>query len=340
MNFYTRRKTYLLGFFVVFFSCFGFFLYQFYTGCQTSRADNPGVFRVERSTSARSFVRLLKTQHMVRSEAWFLISLRLRGLSTKLQAGYYQIQPGESAEHLLQRVVQGDRLKMRFQIIEGTHWSQILTNLTKAPYLSFNLGYLFEINAKKLCTVTCAQNIQTIEGLLLADTYQYEAGSSAKPMLLLAHQHLTGYLLKAWNERESSLPYQTPYELLIAASILEKETAISSERHLISGVIVNRLIKKMPLQMDPTVIYGLESRYHGTLAHDDLKDDSPYNTYRHRGLPPTPIAMVSRDAIDAAAHPAKTQYLYFVAKGDGTHVFSETYNGQREAIRHYIRNES
>lgn len=337
MKHHTRRAAYLFGFCVVLFGCLGFFFNKFYTPFHTSHRETSRIFQVDRSTSARTFVHFLKTQHLIHSETWFLVWLRLRGLSTQLQAGIYQIQAGESAEHLLQRVVHGDVLKERFQMIEGTTWSQIQTNLRQAPYLNFQKEDFTGIDASELCPVSCHQNTGTIEGLLLADTYQYEAGRSAKAMLLLAHQHLNTYVLQTWKEREATLPYHTPYELLIAASILEKESARSTERHLISGVIVNRLMKHMPLQMDPTVIYGLGDRYSGTLSHHDLQDDSPYNTYRHRGLPPTPIAMVGRDAIEAAAHPTKTKYLYFVAKGDGTHVFSETYDAQRAAIRHYMR---
>ena len=133
------------------------------------------------------------------------------------------------------------------------------------------------------------------------------------------------------------LPYQTAYEMLIAASIIEKETAIPKERRLIAGIIINRLRKHMPLQMDPTVIYALGSQYHGTLRREDLQIDSPFNSYLHRGLPPTPIAMVDKDAIDAAAHPEPTDYLYFVATGNGSHHFSVNYEEQKQAIQYYLR---
>lgn len=349
--------------------CFfiGFFYYQFAKKPNKTSDQQTVIFQVDRSTSARSFVNLLKKHHLIQSEAWFLAKLRLGGLSTQLQAGIYQINPGESAEHLLERVVHGDVLKERFQIIEGTTWTQVQTNLKKAPYLTFQHEDIADINTKNLqchanqlkvasvstkrsepiarsveqLTALCQESnppeLSELEGLFLADTYQYEAGSHAKAMLYAAHQHLYDYLLQAWKKRAAWLPYRTPYELLIAASILEKESAISDERRLISGVIVNRLAQNMPLQMDPTVIYGLGSRYTGSLSHEDLQDNSPYNTYRNRGLPPAPIAMVGRDAIDAAADPIQTKNLYFVAKGDGTHVFSETYEKQREAIQRYMR---
>ena len=131
------------------------------------------------------------------------------------------------------------------------------------------------------------------------------------------------------------MPYQSPYELLIAASIIEKESALPAERRLISGVIVNRLHKHMPLQMDPTVIYALGPSYKGSLSHEQLSIDSPYNTYQYRGLPPTPIAAVSRDALNAARDPDTQGYLYFVAKGDGSHAFSLNYLAHRQAIQRY-----
>lgn len=292
------------------------------------------VFQVDRSTTAKKFVHFLKTQNLIRCEICFLSQLRLRHLSTHLKAGFYQIHAGESAEDILQRVVRGEVMQARFTIVEGTTWLQIEAHLKQAPYLHFSSEDVAQIEKSDLQI-----NIPSpvLEGLFLADTYQYVAGGSAKQMLQRAHQNLNDYLLKAWQNRATDLPYHSPYELLIVASILEKETALSTERHMISGVIVNRLLKHMPLQMDPTVIYGLGSRYTGILLHADLQDNSPYNTYRHQGLPPTPIAMVGRDAIDAAAHPEKTPNLYFVAKGDGTHVFSETYEAQRQAIQRYIR---
>ncbi len=298
------------------------------------RVKAPIIFQVDRHTTAKNFVHFLKTQNLIRCEMCFLSQLRLRGLATQLKAGFYQIETGESAEGILKRVLQGDVMKARFTIVEGTTWLQIEAHLKQAPYLHFTPEDIVQVDMTNLQSQIPPN---ALEGLFLADTYQYIAGGSAKPILQRAHQDLSDYLLKSWQSRDADLPYHSPYELLIAASILEKETAISTERHMISGVIMNRLLKHMPLQMDPTVIYGLGARYNGVLLHADLQDNSPYNTYRHQGLPPTPIAMVGRDAIDAAAHPEKTKNLYFVAKGDGTHVFSETYEAQRRAIQRYIR---
>lgn len=280
---------------------------------------------IDKNSSAFGFARALKSKQLIQSDRLFLLLIRLQGLSHHLKAGIYQIKPGESAQQLLKRVVAGDVLVESFTIIEGTTLSQVKANLASAQHLKYN------VNDWQLIT----DSHPNPEGLLLADTYNYNAGSDAKHLLQLANQNLVQYLNASWQNRAPGLPYKSPYELLIAASILEKEAALASEKKIISGVIVNRLKKFMPLQMDPTVIYALGNNYNGKLGHHDLDIDSPYNTYRYRGLPPTPIAMVGKEAIDAAAHPQPTNYLYFVAKGDGSHYFSATYEEQKEAIARY-----
>ncbi len=254
-------------------------------------------------------------------------TLVFRGLARKLKTGVYKINPNESVLNFLERVIAGDVLQLNFSIIEGSKYAQVLKNISTAPYLSNTVGRSPVLRPKR------ANN----EGLLLADTYQYDAGSDSAQLLNTANTCLLNYLAEVWQHRDLDLPYKNSYELLIAASILEKETALATERRLIAGVISNRLKKRMPLQMDPTVIYGLGERYKGNLTHQDMQDDSPYNTYKYRGLPPTPIAIVGKQSLWAAAHPEPTNYLYFVAKGDGSHVFSETYTLQKAAIKNLLR---
>lgn len=283
------------------------------------------IVRLDTASSATAFVRTLSVQHLIESKRLFLYLIRIQGLTLQLKSGIYQVNPGESAQHFLFRVVVGDVLTESFPIIEGTTQAQISARLALAPYLTYHE------------TDWQAVGPTNAEGLLLADTYHYNAGSSSRDLLARAHANLEQYLNASWAHRAPELPYKTPYELLIAASILEKETARPDEKRLISGVIVNRLRQYMPLQMDPTVIYGLGAAYTGKLTHENLRIDSLYNTYRYRGLPPTPIAMVGKDAIDAAAHPTRTDYLYFVAVGDGTHYFSSTYEQQKQAITRFLR---
>lgn len=290
-----------------------------------SKQSSPMILCLDRSASASQFVTLLKNKKLIHSSRIFLLIIRLEGLSHKLKAGVYQINPGESATELLHRVIAGDVLTRNFTIIEGTTRQKVAQDLMKTEYLVYRPQDWSAIQG----------NYSSSEGLLLADTYQYRGGSSSRLLLEQAHNNLMSYLNTSWNNRAPDLPYRNAYELLIAASIIEKETAIAEERKLISGVMVNRLKKRMPLQMDPTVIYGLGAQYKGKLAHNDLLIDSPYNSYLYRGLPPTPIAMVGKEAIDAAAHPQLSNYLYFVAKGDGSHQFSENYQQQKQAINQY-----
>ncbi|WP_019216953.1 endolytic transglycosylase MltG [Legionella tunisiensis] len=314
-----------LALLLVVFTVIGYDIYKLLAKPMVSSASAPITITIDKNSSASGFVRALKSKQLIQSDRLFLLLIRVQGLSHHIKAGIYQIKYGESAQQLLKRVVAGDVLVEAFTIIEGTTLSQVKANLATAQYLKYN------VNDWQLITGPHPNS----EGLLLADTYHYNAGSDAKHLLQLANQNLVQYLNDSWLNRDPGLPYKSPYELLIAASILEKEAALASERKIISGVIVNRLKKFMPLQMDPTVIYALGNNYNGKLGHHDLDIDSPYNTYRYRGLPPTPIAMVGKEAIDAAAHPLITNYLYFVAKGDGSHYFSATYEEQKEAVARY-----
>lgn len=284
------------------------------------------IIQLDKNTSAVSFVHLLERNKLIQSPRLFLLYIRLHGFSKHLKAGVYEIKVGETARQFLQRVLDGDVLMLPFRISDGTTQRNIAAQLEHLPYLIQQPDDWAAI----------ATGHSSAEGLLLADTYHYEAGSRSAQLLLTAHTHLMQFLDKCWTTRNANLPYKTPYEMLIAASIIEKEASKPDEKRLISGIIMNRLLKRMPLQMDPTVIYALGAQFQGKLTHQDLSIDSPYNTYKYYGLPPTPIAMVGRDAIDAAAHPTITQYLYFVADGSGGHHFSETYVQQRKAITEYM----
>lgn len=288
------------------------------------------IITIERSASAYQVVNLLKEKKLIHSTRFLLLIIRYKGLSHQIKAGVYLLKPGETVIELLQRIVAGDVIKQKFTIIEGTTQNKVAQDLMKAPYLHYHPEDWLGIQG----------NYPNSEGLLLADTYQYQGGSSSKELLEHAHGNLLSYLNDAWSHRASDLPYRNAYELLIAASIIEKESALPQERKLISGVIVNRLKKSMPLQMDPTVVYALGADYKGKLSHNDLYVKSPYNSYINKGLPPTPIAMVGKESIDAAAHPQPSQYLYFVARGDGSHQFSETYEQQRKAINQYQRKDN
>lgn len=286
--------------------------------------DVTTIIEIKKTTSAATFVNTLFINKLISSPRLLLLLMRLEGKTKQLKAGIYQVYPGESFQHLMNKVVGGDVLKELFHVIEGTTQKQIALNLSKAPYLLYHDVDWLEISARA-------------EGLLLAESYLYNAGSDGKTLLKRANASLMRVLNEVWLHRAESLPYKSSYELLIAASIIEKEAAIPAEKRIISSVIVNRLHKNIRLQMDPTVIYALGDKYHGVLSRRDLNIDSPYNTYKYSGLPPTPIAMVGMDALSAAAHPDVTAYLYYVARGDGSHEFSKTYEEQRAAILRYIK---
>lgn len=286
----------------------------------------PYVVVVQHSMSATQLLQKLFEQHMISSPKLLLWIMRIDQLSHHLKAGVYQVNPGEYPLEFIHRVVRGDVMHFNFTVIAGTTQKKVSDDLRKAAYLEYNPS----------CWTLIGASHPNAEGLLLADTYQYQGGSNAATLLYKAHKSLMTYLNQVWETRAQELPYKTPYDLLIAASIIEKETAIPQERALIAGVVINRLRYHMPLQMDPTVIYALGDAYRGSLTHEDLLVDSPYNLYQHKGLPPTPIAMVGKEALNAAAHPVLSKYLYFVAKGDGSHQFSVTYEEQRRAINQYM----
>jgi len=310
-----NRRTAWVGVGIAGFFCI-FFAHAFYQIIYTPMSSR-AIFQVQPTTSANAFVRNLTQHHWVRYPRLFLLLIRCEGLSSQLKTGFYQMKPDESAHQFLYRVVSGDVLHLPFQIIDGMTKTQVVLKMRSLPYLNYQENYVPE------------------EGSLLAETYYYTAGTDSQTLLQQAKMALNHFLATTWAQRAPDLPYHSSYELLIAASILEKEACDRQERSLIAGVIMNRLKYHMPLQMDPTVIYALGPAYHGHLSHDDLKIDSPYNTYRYRGLPPTPIAMVGKEAMLAAAHPTRSDYLYFVARGDGRHVFSTDYESQKQAIQRY-----
>ena len=221
---------------------------------------SPVIIVLDKSATASQFVNTLKNKKLIKSSKLLLFIIRMEHASQRLKAGIYQINPGETAIQLVNRVVAGDVMTFNFTIIEGSNQKKISQDLMHAPYLEYQPDTWGLITQKHT----------NAEGLLLADTYQYSGGVNAQVLLEKANHNLMNYLNDSWAHRAPNLPYKTPYELLIAASIIEKETAIPQERKLISGVMINRIKKYMPLQMDPTVIYGLGDAYKGTLSHQGV----------------------------------------------------------------------
>jgi UPF0755 protein len=247
-----------------------------------------------------------------------------------IQAGEYWIEPEDTALSLLRKFNRGQIVVYKITFPEGWNFNQWLQYLAEIPQFSqvASMGHKALLEALNI-------DIEHPEGWFFPDTYSYSKHNTVFDILNQAHRRMLVELDDAWQSRASDLPYKTPFEALIMASIIEKETGLASERSAIAGVFVRRLLKGMRLQTDPTVIYGMGDRYQGNLRHRDLQQKTAYNTYRIDGLPPTPIAMPGAASIRAALHPAQGSSLYFVARGDGSHHFSDTMSEHNKAVQHY-----
>jgi peptidoglycan lytic transglycosylase G len=256
---------------------------------------------------------------------------RLWGDADAIRAGEYRVEPGMSVAKLLELLKSGKVLMHSLTLVEGWTFAQVLLSVENDASLSHALrGSNADTVMSKL-----GHSGQNPEGLFYPNTYQFPKGTSDIAFLERAYQTMQDHLESAWQNRAPGLPYKSPYDALIMASIIEKETAQPQERGQIAGVFVRRLQIGMKLQTDPTVIYGLGEQYHGKITYKDLRTDTPYNTYTRSGLPPTPICMPSLASIEAALHPTPGDALYFVARGDGTHQFSATLAEQTAAVQKY-----
>ncbi len=247
-----------------------------------------------------------------------------------LKAGEYQFHPELNVLEVLKKIVDGKSIDHQIQFIEGWTFKDFLAELRTKPNLEQTLDGIEADSVLEHLGMSESHP----EGWFFPDTYNYNSGQSDVSVLLRANAAMKEILEREWENRSPDLPYKTAYEGLIAASIIQKESSVNEEYPIIGGVIVNRLNKRMRLQMDPTVIYGLGGS-DSPLKRSELDRDTPYNTYTRYGLPPTPIAMPGLAAIQAAARPAETTYLYFVSRGDGTHQFSDTIDEHLKAVRAY-----
>jgi UPF0755 protein len=292
-------------------------------------------FEIVAGMSFHSVSEQLAERRIIDHPALFRVYARWKGQAASIQAGEYLIEAGTTPVDLLKQFTSGDVRLYAFTIIEGWNQWELLEALRNSPDIESSLteedwpGLLEELGASAAHP----------EGLFLPETYHFPRGTSDRDLLKQAYEHMQSALAEEWSLRDSELPIGTPYEALILASIVEKETARADERARIAGVFVRRLQKRMRLQTDPTVIYGIGKDFNGNLTRRDLQTDTPYNTYTRRGLPPTPIALPGRDAIHAALHPADGEELYFVATGlgDGSHAFSRTKEEHDRAVADYLR---
>jgi UPF0755 protein len=258
---------------------------------------------------------------------------RLRGNATRIRAGEYQLAPGTTPLSLVDKLVSGQVFQHQLTIVEGWRFADLLTAVR--AHAAIRAGTL---DGGEIMAALGEPGVHP-EGQFFPDTYFFPRGTTDLELLRTAHEALREHLAKAWEARAPDIQVRTPYEALILASIIEKETALPAERGLISGVFQQRLRRNMRLQTDPTVIYGLGVGFDGNLRRQDLDRDTPYNTYKRAGLPPTPIALPSNASLEAAVRPERTDALYFVAtgRGDGSHYFSATLEEHERAVRDYLR---
>lgn len=288
-------------------------------------------FVVEPGDTMGALSRRMANSGLIKNPRLMDILARLSGADESIHAGEYEFALENSPTAILLKLRTGQTLKYQLTLPEGIALAQALRLIQTSEGI---VSVLSGVSDQRVLDLVAP--FTTGEGYFLPETYQYERGFTDLAILEQAHGLMNTVLGDVWQARDPSLPYESPYEVLVMASIIEKETGVAFERPEIAGVFVRRIQKGMRLQTDPTVIYGLGEKYDGDLRRSHLKDDTnPYNTYRHFGLPPSPIALPGRKALEAAVQPAPGDALYFVAKGDGSHQFSATLEEHEAAVKTY-----
>ena len=294
-------------------------------------SPDTAVFEIKKGSNITQISNALENKGIISNAIYFKLLARLQEKSSKIKAGEYQLLPNMTTTNLLDLFVSGKTLQHQLSIIEGRTFKDLMAIIRNHPTL---IQTLSDDDYKNIMTVI-GSDASNPEGWFYPDTYNFPSRTTDIDFLKRAHKKMQAYLAKAWEKREKNPYIRTPYDALILASIVEKETGIPSERPLIAGVFLNRLKIDMMLQTDPTVIYGMGDSYKGVIYKSSLKRDTPYNTYTRKGLTPTPIATPSLQAIDAVLHPAKTDKLFFVADGTGGHYFSKTNAEHDKAVVRY-----
>jgi UPF0755 protein len=282
------------------------------------------------TTPTRTFYRL-EAKGVIKDAFWLRVYWRFNLGKQPLHSGEYRMQPGMTVEGLIDLWKRGEMVQYSVTLVEGWNFRQVRAALAKEEKLDHSLDGLSDSQVMDKLGHTGIFP----EGRFFPDTYRYVRGMSDIELLKTAYDRLDEVLAKEWQQRSSDVPYTEPYQALIMASLVEKETGVPQERGEIAGVFVRRMAMGMLLQTDPTVIYGLGDRYSGKLTRAHLRESTPYNTYMNAGLPPTPISMVGREAIHAALNPVEGSSLYFVARGDGTHVFSDDLDAHNNAVKEF-----
>ncbi|ANN77678.1 endolytic transglycosylase MltG [Bordetella flabilis] len=294
----------------------------------TERVD----FVVDPGSSPRAVAHMLNANGIPVWEDGFVWMARLSGRDKLIKAGGYQAIQGDTPWLLLERLARGDMTQRQITFVEGWTFKQIRQALRENPDIKQTLGDVGEAELLR----RLGADAPSMEGLIFPDTYVFSPGSTDFDLLRRAYQEGQRILAQTWAKRNPNLPLATPYDALILASIIEKETGDAADRARVGGVFINRLREGMPLQTDPTVIYGMGDTYQGRIRRRDLQTDTPWNTYTRPGLPPTPIASPGRAALLAAVQPAQHKYLYFVSRGNGTSEFSATLSDHNRNVSRYI----
>ena len=296
---------------------------------------------IERGTTGSKLAALLEQEKILEHADLLPWLLKLQPQLNKVKAGTYSLTGVKTLQDLLDMINSGKEAQFSVKFIEGKTFKEWRKNLENAPHLKQTLQGKSDKEIMALLDIPAATKAvyewNNIEGWLYPDTYNYTPNSTDLELLKRSTTRLQKALDKAWSERDENLPLADPYQMLILASIVEKETGIAAERPQVASVFINRLKANMKLQTDPTVIYGMGESYNGNIRKKDLETITPYNTYMIEGLPPTPIAMVSESALQAVAHPAKTDFYYFVADGSGGHKFTRNLNEHNKAVQEYLR---
>lgn len=320
---------------VILASWFGLSFIKFLKTPLLAETQKPVQFFYAPKTSSRALTLSLYHQKVLNNPFFFILLMQLDGSWRSLQPGEYSINPGTTPKQLLNQLVKGESAMHTFTIVEGWTFRQMLNALETNPYVTHTI---IGLNDDAIMRAIGHEG-EIPEGRFAPETYMFHAGTKDTEILKIAYNLLQQWLYQAWREKAKDAPYFCPYQTLIGASIIEKETAIKEERLKISGIIARRLRKKMYLGLDPTILYELKLNYGlaARLTAEDLTRDTRYNTYLHHGLPPTPISLPSQESIYAALHPMPGNDLYFFAKGDGGHVFSTTLEQHNKLIQKYSR---
>ncbi len=288
-------------------------------------------YEVTSGTTLKTLARDLESRGILEHAIFLELYGRETGDAAKIKAGEYHLRPGLDPKDLIALLVRGKTVQYRFSIIEGTRYQDALAAIAAQPDVEHTIetedfvAFFEELTGES-----------HPEGWLFPDTYYHPKNTTDVDLILNAYEMTKSTLDELWSTRAPDLPLNSPYEALILASIVEKETAVADERPKIAGVFINRLRQGMKLQTDPTVIYGMGDAYQGNIRKKDIKADTPWNTYTRDGLPPTPISTAGREAIAAVLNPEATRALFFVASGGGRHAFSETYEEHKKAVVKYL----